>query len=197
MIAAIVLAAGMSTRFGRNKSLERVGAKPMIVNVVAATLRSRADEVLVVLGHQAARIKKALESYPCSFVWNRRYKGGQSSSVIAGLRRVHRRVDAVVIIPGDTAFLKAEFVDAVIEAYRKSQAKIVVATYRGRHGHPVLFDKSLFERILRIDEESQGLKAVLDENRASMNEVGIESEAILWDVDTQLDLERFRALGRP
>ncbi len=102
-VSIIVLAAGLSTRFGRNKLLEPIGSSTMIEHVVSESLRSKASQVIVVCGHEADRIKRQLKGYRCEFVFNGDYTRGQSFSVRKGLTKVKKPADAVIVLPGDVA----------------------------------------------------------------------------------------------
>jgi molybdenum cofactor cytidylyltransferase len=190
MLSLIVLAAGKSTRMrGRNKLLVRVDRKPMIRRVVESALSSKVDEVIVVLGWEAKKIRDALTDLPCSFAVNKDYRIGQSSSVKAGLREIEEGVEAVLVLPGDMAMIDPRSINMVIEAYNNRKNSIVVASYSGRPGHPILLSKQLFKEIELIDEATFGLKSVVTrhENEVRMVETG--SENVLRDIDTPKDLK--------
>jgi molybdenum cofactor cytidylyltransferase len=192
----LVLAAGLSTRFGRNKLLERVNSVPLIRLVVAMALASRVDDVVVVLGHQAARVRAALSGLACRVVLNRDYRAGQSGSIKAGLKGLSHAVDAVLVLPGDSALIRPADINAVLDAYVRSRARIVVAAFRGRHGHPILIDRRLFSRLRRISERSHGLKAVVTQHADDIRAVEVPSERVLIDVDTPTDFARYLAKRR-
>lgn len=100
MICLIVLAAGLSTRFGRNKLLEWINGFSMIQRVVKSAIDSNADEVIVVLGYEADLIKQNLKGLKCKFVYNENFKQGQSSSVKIGLVSVLEYARALIVLPG-------------------------------------------------------------------------------------------------
>lgn len=191
MIPIVILAAGSSTRFGRNKLLEKIGNSTMIENVVKSAISSKADEVIVVLGHEAEKIKKALKNFKCKFVFNKDYKKGQSFSVKAGVKSVMSYAEAVMILPGDVALITPNSINMVIEEYKRSRGLIVVASHKGRPGHPILFDCSLFNEILRIDEETMGLRAIVNRYKESIIKVEVNSDEVLIDIDTQEDFKRY------
>jgi len=190
MFSLIVLAAGKSTRMrSRNKLLITINRKPMIRKVVESALSSKVDEVIVVLGWEAKKISDALTDLPCRFVVNRDYRRGQSSSVKAGLREVAAGTEAVLILPGDVAMIDPHSINKVIEAYNNRNALIVVASYSGRPGHPILLSKDLFKEIEVIDEATFGLKSVLNRHKSEVRMVETGSENVLRDVDTPEDLK--------
>jgi molybdenum cofactor cytidylyltransferase len=188
-VSIIVLAAGLSTRFGRNKLLEPLGTDTMVGHVVSETLKSKANRTIVVCGHESEKIRQALKDYRCDFVFNEEYLKGQSFSVRKGLSIVDDSADAVMVLPGDVAAVGHEMIDAVIDEYARSNAPIVTAGFNGRSGHPILFDKSLIGELKDIDEETRGIKKVVSRHRSQRRLVETSGAALL-DVDRQDDLER-------
>ena len=190
MLSLIVLAAGKSTRMhGRNKLLIKVEGQPMIRGVVEAGLKSKADEVIVILGWEADTIKKALEDLPCRFVVNKDYEKGQSSSVKAGLKEVGETTQALLILPGDVAKIDASSINLVIDEYARRKGSIIVAAHKSKPGHPILLDRQLFKEVEQIDEESFGLKAVVKKHEGAVRFVEAGSSNVLRDVDTPKDLK--------
>jgi len=194
LICLIVLAAGSSTRFGRNKLLEKNAGFTMIERVVKSAVSSKVDEVVVVLGHEAQRIKDALRNFKCKFVFNEDFKIGQSSSVKVGVKSVMSYADAVMVLPGDVALITSKAINMVVEEYKRSRSPIVVASHQGRSGHPILFDHSLFDELMKINEETMGLKAVVNRHRNLIEKVEIGSNEVLIDIDTKEDFKRYISL---
>lgn len=190
MISLIVLAAGASTRFGRNKLLEKIDSLTMIERVIMSAVSSNCDEVVVVVGHEAQKIKEVLKNFNCKFVLNEEYMKGQSSSVKAGFKAVMGYAEAALVLPGDVALITPCSINKVIEEYKAHKSPIVVASYRGRSGHPILFDSSLFNEIMKITEETMGLKAVVNRHRDLIRKVEVDSEEVLIDIDSEGDLKR-------
>jgi len=190
LISLIILAAGLSTRFGRNKLLEKINGVTMIEGVVKSGVSSKADEVVVVLGYEAPMVKEALKNFGCRFVFNEEFKKGQSSSVKAGVKAVMGYADAVMVLPGDVALITPKSINMVIAEYNRSRSPIVVASYQGRSGHPILFDRSLFVEIMEINEKTMGLKAVVNRHRGSVKKVEVGSDEVLIDVDSEEDLKK-------
>ncbi len=193
-VSIIVLAAGLSTRFGRNKLLEPIGSEAMIGHVVSETLKSKADRTIVVCGHDSEKVRLALKDYRCDIVFNEDFEKGQSFSVRKGLSRVSNSADAVMILPGDVAGVDHKIIDAVIDEFAHSRAPIVTAGYQGVSGHPILFDRSLIEELKDIDEETRGVKKVVSKYRARRRLVETTKAALL-DIDRQDDLERHSSVS--
>jgi len=181
----ILLAAGMSSRFGRNKLLEDLNGRTVIEHVLANCLSSKVDRTIIVLGFEHLRIKKVISNYDCMVVLNPRFQDGQSSSIKAGLRAIHEDSEAVLISPGDVPLITHEQIDALIGNFRKYGSKIAVTAHNEEIGHPILFDSSLFAELLRIDEEGQGLKEVITRHKDQIAKVKVENEGVLLDIDTE------------
>jgi len=191
-VSIIVLAAGLSTRFGRNKLLEPIGSTTMIERVVSESFKSKAKQVIVVLGHDSDKIKRRLKDYKCDFVYNEDFLKGQSFSVRKGLTKVKKDADAVIVLPGDVVLVDHTMIDAVVDEYSTCYSPIVTAGYHGSSGHPILFDRNLLGELENINEESRGLKSVVSRHRSQLRLVET-SEASLLDVDRQEDLLRLAA----
>lgn len=193
MIPMIILAAGMSTRYPGNKLLEDFCGKKLIRRVVETALSSIVDEVIVVIGFEAKRIENALKGCEVKLVYNEDYVRGMSTSVRKGVKVVKEYAEAVLIHPADVALISKDDINAVINKYRETKAPIVVTSYMGRHGHPILFDRSLFNEILEIKEETFGLKAVKWRHRDKIVSVerGLQ---VLYDIDDIHDMAKAKRM---
>ncbi|HDD26315.1 MAG TPA: nucleotidyltransferase family protein [Acidilobales archaeon] len=191
MIPTVVLAAGMSTRFPGNKLLYKVGGKPLIRLLIENILKSKTDEVVVVTGYEAGKIGEVLRGLPVRFVFNERYMEGMSSSVKKGLSYVKDRAEAVLFHPADVFFVPPKVFDMVIDHYKETKAKIVVAGFKGFKGHPILFSRELFDDIMMISEETMGLKMVTKKYRNEIKVVETGVEEVLIDIDTLDDLMNY------
>ena len=114
MISAIVLAAGMSSRMGQPKPVLRIAGQPLLERVVATVRRSRVDEIVVVLGHEADRVRREVALDGATVVVNEAYAEGMSSSIRAGLRAVDPRAQGYVVVLGDQPFVSSSTLDALI-----------------------------------------------------------------------------------
>lgn len=163
----------------------------MIEKVVKEGLKSKADEVIVVLGYEAEEVRAAIKEYRCKPILNERFGEGQSSSVKCGVRAVAGHADAVLILPGDCALVSAHAINKVIDSFRASKSSIIVASHKKRRGHPILIDRSLFSDVLEIDEGRRGLKGFLQKHSSTVIEVDVGSEDVLVDLDTKEDFEKY------
>jgi molybdenum cofactor cytidylyltransferase len=191
MIPIIILAAGKSTRMKENKLLRRINGATLVEQVVDNAVRSNADETIVVLGYEAEKTREKLARLDCTLVVNDRYDIGQSESVKAGLSAVGKDSEAVMILPADVALIDALCINRVIDEYRSSGSRIVVASYQNQSGHPILLDRSLFPEISKIDEDTFGLKAVIDRHRSEIRYVDVNTVNVLIDIDTEDEFRRY------
>lgn len=193
MLSLIVLAAGKSTRMrGRNKLLTKIDGTPMIRRVVEAALNSKVDEVIVVLGWEGEKIRKAMGDLPCRYVINKEYERGQSSSVKVGLGEVGDATRAILVLPGDVAMIDSRSINLVVDEYDQGKYPIVIASFKGKLGHPILLDRRLFEEIERIGEQTFGLKSVVQKHEEEKRLVETGTPNVLRDVDTPEDLKKLQ-----
>jgi len=194
-IAAIVLAAGRSTRMGAaNKLLADIGGSPMVRRVVEAALASRARPVLVVVGHQAEEVRAALAGLDVTFVANADYAAGLSTSLKAGVAAVPPEAAGALVLLGDMPGIRAQHIDRLIGEFMAAATPeaIVVPVHRGRRGNPVLWPRACFAAILQLEGDA-GAKRLLSENHDAVREVDLGTEAIFLDVDTPEALAKLRA----
>jgi molybdenum cofactor cytidylyltransferase len=190
VISLIVLAAGKSSRMRENKLLLKLDGETLIEHVVNVAKKSRVDEVIVVLGYEATKIKELLAKIDCKFAVNENYMKGQSESVKVGLSAISDNAEAVMILPADVALVDWESINKVVEEYLRSRSRIVIASHNHQSGHPILMDRTIIPEVSRIDEETRGLKAVINRHRAEVNYVEIGTEAVLIDIDTREEFDR-------
>jgi molybdenum cofactor cytidylyltransferase len=186
VIWAIVLAAGESSRMGRQKLLLPFGDTTVAGAVVRAAQASRAERVLVVVGADRAAVRAGLGPLGAPFAVNAHYQLGMLSSIQAGVKALPEKARATVIVLGDQPFLAPRVIDEVIEAYRVSRKGIVVPTFQRRRGHPVLIDLKYRDEILALDPV-EGLRALMIAHADEILEVEVGDANILRDLDTPED----------
>ena len=194
MISVVILAAGRSARMGKPKMLQRVEGRPMLEKVLEVFRHARVDEVVVVLGADAERIKKGIRFGGERIVLNTEYPSGMSSSLRLGLAAAGPRADAVIIALGDQPFLSPLTVDRLVERYLGEKAPVVVPVHDGVRGNPVLFARSAFPDIMQVRGDV-GAKSVVGAYGDRVLEVPVEDGGVLFDIDTPADYER--ATSRP
>lgn len=196
MIPAIVLAAGNSSRMGCPKPLLPVGStgELMVERMIRILLEGGAEEVVVVLGRDAAAIRAAIQvrERPVRLVENPRHEEGQLSSVLVGLSAIDRPdVRGALVTPVDLPMLQAETVRAIVGAYDQAGGGAIVRPMKdGRHGHPVLFDRAWFQE-LRCADPASGARSVIHAHLAGVINVDVADEGAFVDVDTPAEYERY------
>jgi molybdenum cofactor cytidylyltransferase len=192
MIPAIVLAAGRSSRMGRPKALLPLGAGETFLSRIVRTLHEAgADDVIVVVGHEPEAILAdfAERKLTARFVINEEYESGQLSSIVAALRAIDRPgVVAALLTLVDVPLVTASTIAAVIDHYRRTRAPIVRPVWNGRHGHPVVIDRALFEA-LRSADPARGAKPVIRAHASAAGELEIHDPGAYRDVDTPAEYE--------
>lgn len=188
MIGAIVLAAGASRRFGAQKLLAPLRGKPVIQWTVEHVRASSVDDVLIVIGREREKVREALEGLDVRFITNEQYAEGLSASLRAGVQALTADTRAAVIALGDQPTLGPEMIDALVRRYRDTGRGIVVPTYRGMRGNPVLFDASLFGELASVRGDF-GAREVIAHEPGRVEEVCFDCP-MPEDVDTEEELER-------
>jgi len=191
VISLIVLAAGKSTRMKENKLVLNVDGETLIERVVNTAIRSNADEVVVVLGYEAEKIREKIARLRCKIVVNNRYEKGQSGSVKVGLSAISPEAEAMMVLPADVALIDAPSINRVIDEYSGTKSRIVIASHQHQSGHPILLDRTLFPEVSEIDEDTFGLKAVINRHRAQVKYVDVGSDNVLIDIDTQEEFNKY------
>lgn len=194
-VAAIVLAAGSSRRMGTNKLLLPLEGEPLVRRTVRRCLAAGFDRVVVVLGHEPARVRAALEGLSCEVVENADHARGVGTSIRAGVGAVADAVDAVVIVLGDMPYVTTDMLRTVASWYRATRPPVVVSEYGGVQAPPTLYDRALFERLLAIPDDSGG-KAVAQQ-MAGLRVTVAFPESARRDLDAAADYEQAAAKPIP
>jgi molybdenum cofactor cytidylyltransferase len=192
-VAAIILAAGRSTRMGGpNKLLAELGAKKLVRIVTEQALASKASEVIVVTGHQAELVEKALQGLKVKFVRNPDFAGGLASSVKAGIAAVSSTADGAVICLGDMPLISADLIDRLVEAFAPDRGNlIVVPVSDNRRGNPVLWSRRFFKELMELDGDI-GARHLIARHSEAVAEVAVEGHGAFLDIDTPQALEAAR-----
>ena len=196
-IAAVVLAAGRSTRMGGpNKLVAELGGKPLVRLVTEEVLASRAHPVLVVTGHQRDRVEATLGGLPVKRVHNASFADGLSTSLKAGLAALPSDVDGALICLGDMPQVSAEMVDRLIAAFDPDRrALIVVPTFEGKRGNPVLWSRRFFHELGAL-EGDVGARHLIGQFPDAVVEVPVIGPGAFFDIDTPEALEAAKATIR-
>jgi molybdenum cofactor cytidylyltransferase len=198
-IAAVVLGAGRSRRMAPHNKLlieDRTG-KPMIARVVDNVLASRARPILVVTGHMAREVEQALAGKPVRFVHAPDYADGLSASLKAGIAAVPPECAAALVCLGDMPLVTGRVIDRLLGAYDPDEGRLIVLpTYRGKQGNPMLWDRRFFAEILEISGDS-GARFLVGRHMEHVAEVEVGEDAVLRDFDTAESLATLPGRLRP
>jgi molybdenum cofactor cytidylyltransferase len=193
-IAAVVLAAGRSSRMGgRNKLLAEIGGRPLIRMVAEAALASQARPVVVVTGHERERVETALAGLPVSLVHNPHYAEGLGTSLRAGIAAVPAQADGVVVCLGDMPQVDAALIDRLIAAIDPDKGALVaVPTIDGKRGNPVVWSRRFFTDLAAV-EGDVGARHLIGRYGEAVVEVPVSGTGALADIDTPEALAALRA----
>lgn len=198
-IVGVILAGGSSSRLGRPKQLLPLGDRPVLAHTLAHARAAALDGVIVVLGHEAAAAQERIDFAGTQVVVNPDYREGQSTSLRAGLAALPPDTDAALFILGDQPLIGAAVHDALIAARRATGAPIVMPTYAGGRGNPVLIASELFPELAGVTGD-QGARGVIRAHKDAVHEVPIPGPSLSDDLDTEEDYARlqvrYAALGR-
>jgi molybdenum cofactor cytidylyltransferase len=193
-IAAIILAAGSSSRMsnGQHKLLLPLGDRPVLAHILEAALRSQANPILLILGHQSEQIEAAILDYTNSErlirLNNPAYQQGMSTSLRLGLAQLaaldpQSNVEGAIILLGDQPFISTEIIDTLITSKHTSQKLIIAPCYHGKRGNPVLLDSSLFDELAAVTGDKGG-RSVIARHPEDIESVELGDAMANHDVDT-------------
>ncbi len=189
--AGILLAAGMSRRFGKPKQLLPFQGNCMLAHVLETALASRLDTVVLVLGHEASEISGALGptlKHPrVKVVVNPRYRKGLSTSLHTGLQEV-RHFPSVMFLLGDQPWMNTRVINMLLDRFQASEKPICVPVHAGKRGTPVLFTRTFYDRLMKIKGD-MGAREIIASHREGVLQVEVPDPGVFADVDTPADLD--------
>jgi len=192
--AGIILAAGMSKRFGTPKQLVKIKGSYMIEHVIRASLDSNLHRVFVVLGHRQDKIYQAMaknikrfQNSRYEIVSNRHYRQGMSSSVHAGLCSAGNAFGSVMFLLGDQPLVDSRLINLMLNRFYQSDKNICAPLYKGKRGNPTIFSSKFFNLLLRIEGDSGG-REIITAHPDDMLSIDTDSPACVYDIDTPDDL---------
>jgi molybdenum cofactor cytidylyltransferase len=192
MISAILLAAGESRRMGRPKQLLEWQGKPLLLHVLENLIRSSADEIILVLGREAKKIRKSLPEFPIKIVVNPNYQTGMASSLRQGLLAMNPGSEAFLLCLADQPGIGPD----LIRGFRQAEPRrgIVRPVYRGVPGHPVLIGARYLPEALQLIGDA-GARRILINHPEDILEIEVEQEAVLMDMDTPEEYRKQKKLA--
>ncbi len=195
-VGAVVLAAGASARMGRAKQLLPLGKNTVLAQTLNNIRAARMHEMVLVLGASAEVIRQQLPQAlleGVKVVVNQDYGQGMATSLRAGLSALDPRSDAALIVLGDQPFIRPQTLDRIVEEYSRSRAPIVIPSYQGNRGNPVLLDRSVFSEVMALEGDI-GCRAIFGSHLEDILKVEVEDPGVLLDIDDPGDYDRLKKL---
>jgi molybdenum cofactor cytidylyltransferase len=190
-VAAVVLAAGLSSRMGSNKLLSELNGQALIRHTIDRLSKAAIDEIFVVTGHQAAEVRAALTDHELRFVHNDDYAQGLSTSVRAGIAAA-QEFDAAFVCLGDMPLIEAADLNRMIAAFNVVERRSLVAPVLGRKlGNPVLWGQEHFVDLMALTGD-RGARSLIEARRDQIVEIAVTHDGILLDADTPEALAEIR-----
>lgn len=193
-VACVVLAAGLSSRFGSLKQLAKTGLdeRTLVQRALDVANESRADYVYVVLGHASEQILKSLALGRAQIVLNKDYHLGLSSSVRASISNLPNDCGAVVLMVADQPFLTPGLIDRLIEAFRLDKKRgIATLAFKGEPRNPTIFGRRFFESLHEIRGDRGG-RDIVKAHGADVTLINVADKKVFLDVDTFSSLQKLR-----
>ncbi|MEY3369015.1 MAG: hypothetical protein RI973_2170 [Bacteroidota bacterium] len=193
-VAALVLAAGSSSRLGQPKQLIEVGGETLLERMVRTVRRAGCREVAVVLGAHREKIEPLAGQLPARLVFNDRWAEGMGSSIACGMDFLQQHcpdMEAVLIVLTDQPLLSADFISRLVRAFQSSASKMAAADYGEAPGPPAIFGRNFFDELSGL-EGQQGARKILLKHRGQLASLSFPEGN--FDLDTPADLEKLRGL---
>ena len=192
-IAAIILAAGRSSRMGEHKLLLPLGDRPLLAWSLAAVCASRARPVILALGRAASEVSAHLPPGPYATVVNHRFEEGMGTTLALAVTLLPPNVAGAIVTLGDQPFMSTQAIDAVLAAARARPDTIAMGVHAARRGHPVYLPRRLFGELAALSGD-EGARTVIGRERDQITLVPLDDERLVLDVDTPEDYERAKAI---
>lgn len=192
MISAIILAAGESRRMGQNKLLLPFRGQTLIERIIDTVLSSEVSEVIVVLGHEAVRVREVCQTRRIKFVQNDNYKGGMTTSIQVGVQAADTKTDGLMICLSDLPLIEPDELNHLIYAFEtavKAKKNIAISVFEGQQGNPVIFS-SIYKNEILEHKGQKGCKGIIKQNPEQVLEVEMTTDHVLRDMDTLEDYEK-------
>lgn len=186
MISAILLGAGQSKRMGVDKLSLPWGRRTVLQHCFNTLLESDVQELVVVLGIRNQGVKNLFQGRKVKVVINPYSNKGMSTSIRRGIEALRPRSDGILIALGDQPFVKTRTINVLIHAFDQGEKRIIVPSFRGRRGHPVIFDRKYKRELLNLEGDVGG-KSVIERHPEDVRVVSVRSIGVVRDVDTWQD----------
>jgi|TARA_B100001540_G_scaffold1305_1_gene1160 molybdenum cofactor cytidylyltransferase len=188
MVSAIFLAAGQSKRLIKENKLTKIfKKKPLINHSLNSLVKSKVSNIYVVLGHEKNNVKKILiNSKKISFIFNKNFKKGISTSIKCGLSKISKKNKGFIIVQSDMPFIKTNHINRICSSIKKKNHLIHALRFKNRVGNPIGFDISVLSKFRKIKGE-YGAKFMVKKLKKKTNFIKVSSDKIFKDFDLKKD----------
>jgi molybdenum cofactor cytidylyltransferase len=176
---------------GTVKQLLRLDDRPLLQHVLDSVRASGVKEIVLVLGYAAEAIQREIDAQNARVVINQSFHQGMGTSLKAGLSGVDPQAEAAIIVLADQPFVRPATLDQLIAEHHRSKAEIVIPTYRGFRGNPVLLDRLVFSEVMALNGD-MGCRAIFGDHLEGIVKLPVDDAGILLDIDWQGDFEALR-----
>lgn len=195
--AGIVLAAGMSSRFGRPKQLMALGGKTVLEWILSACLDSRLESIYLILGYAYQEIKKTISEKikdpRLNILVNQNYRKGQSTSLQTGIREIRNTHPSAMFILGDQPFIDSKTINHLLACFWASEKNICVPFFQKKRGNPVIFNALFYDKINNIRGDI-GARGIIEDHPDHILRVPVMRPSFFHDIDTKKDFEKAQSL---
>ena len=189
MIAATIISAGASSRMGFPKALLEYHGVTFLQSILDATGAVGVHRRMVILGHEADKILAKHDLRDVVVLQTEQFEAGPIGSIRAAVREVTAHpVDGILVWPVDMPHVAIATVEALLAGFRSSGSPIVIPAYRGKHGHPVIFGRDVFQELLAAPD-SEGARAVVHADPSRVVEVPVDDSAVVEDLNTPVEYQ--------
>jgi molybdenum cofactor cytidylyltransferase len=188
-ISAIILAAGESKRMGESKLLLKWGEASIFEQTLDHYLASAVNEVAVILGNRAAEMEKLIGDRSVTIGINPAYAKGMSTSIVIGINVMSPRTQGIMLALADQPSVASQTIDRLIQTFQQKKKGIVLPTYHGQKGNPVIFDIKYRNELLALQGDVGG-REIVHRHYDDIQEVPVENRGVLIDIDTPEDYRR-------
>jgi CTP:molybdopterin cytidylyltransferase MocA len=197
LLAAVILSAGASSRMGRPKALLPYREGTFLEHLIQVTRHPRIGATRVVVGAGGEEICRVAKLDASVTVLNPNWEHGQLSSICAGLRSLSEcQTDGIILCPVDHPLISGRLVSDLVESFYTNQKAIVLPTYKGRRGHPVIFSSALYGELLMAPPD-KGARAVVWAHAADVLEVSTEEEGVALNINDPNTLQQIENQEKP
>lgn len=188
-VSSVILAAGKSTRMGQQKLVMPFQNSTIIKSIVEKSLNSNTTNTIVVVGSHKDQVKNDLENYNVTLIENENFEDGMLSSIKVGIASINHKSDGILILLGDQPMVSEIILNRLITSFQKTSKGLIVPTYKGKRGHPVLIHSKYKDNIHQLNP-AIGLRELFLNNSQDIVEIEVDTASILKDIDTPEDYNR-------